>query len=798
MPDNRPHIPADIEREIMIECGRRCAVCGTATPLEKAHIIPWHKAKEHKAENLLCLCANCHERSHKENWSEKELLAYKQKPWILRVEERKDLENISKLKITIDMEIDHYNETTERWLQSGLAGFLSISPKEVSITKVEKGSVKLTVSLPADSTKTLLAAFKGNDISLLEYISPYKILDINPLGLRGEWFSIENLNIAWRYTKQDIADDFVFDVIDHADIKSNIEKVLSTLNSQIKSDLYYPAPLVHIEIPKNDRSFRPGTSIPIIDLIYLFAIAQQLAPHLDAHLSESAYAYRLNPKANKADEPLFRDKKDYESDDTSPTEGLTANIEDDTEVGDVEFPYNWFFNWKAFHNATKTAANEYKYVAITDITAFFENISLDLLRERIKELLGANSEKRDLIDRLFRLLEYWDWKPAGNLPRSIGLPQGNDVSSFLSNLYLLELDKEMLSVVSSNTKKYYRYVDDVKLFTENRNEAQKALVILERVLRGLNLHTQSAKTKIERADTIFDRDVEHWVNLMSDNNDKKKDNAKTFFDQVFNVENIDNWQRAYLRCLTVLREAGDSSAVNTALQIFLTNPSHRLLVKNFLYLRNFVTEYSYSNAIFERLSKGEFTFPYHRGYVYRLAAYCRDEHSGVKELALQEAANQYSDWFCRMSSLFAISSFSLSGDELHKITPLIQTESHPLVTRAAYITLCQHSGDALKGVLERLSLFGAPHQEYLRRYLLQLYKEQDEGDKFLKRIEKAKISAPTFIFNLHQLDLLKANNKLRNEFKKMISSKIVEASDKKGERLRNRLQNIYDQFVVNT
>jgi len=109
MPENRPRIPAEIEREIMIECGRRCAVCGTPTPLERAHIIPWNKSREHKAEDLICLCANCHERSHKEKWSEKELRKHKENPWILRIAERTDLNQKQKLKITIDMELDNYN-----------------------------------------------------------------------------------------------------------------------------------------------------------------------------------------------------------------------------------------------------------------------------------------------------------------------------------------------------------------------------------------------------------------------------------------------------------------------------------------------------------------------------------------------------------------------------------------------------------------------------------------------------------------------------------------------------------------
>jgi type I restriction enzyme R subunit len=81
---NRPSIPAEIEREILVESGHRCAVCGASCPLERAHIIPWHKSKEHKAEDLICLCASCHERADLEKWGEKILREYKWKPWVLR------------------------------------------------------------------------------------------------------------------------------------------------------------------------------------------------------------------------------------------------------------------------------------------------------------------------------------------------------------------------------------------------------------------------------------------------------------------------------------------------------------------------------------------------------------------------------------------------------------------------------------------------------------------------------------------------------------------------------------------
>ncbi len=83
MPD-RPPIPTEIARAILVESGHRCAVCGASCPLERAHIIPWHQSKEHRAEDLICLCASCHERADLEKWGEKALRQYKHKPWVMR------------------------------------------------------------------------------------------------------------------------------------------------------------------------------------------------------------------------------------------------------------------------------------------------------------------------------------------------------------------------------------------------------------------------------------------------------------------------------------------------------------------------------------------------------------------------------------------------------------------------------------------------------------------------------------------------------------------------------------------
>jgi HNH endonuclease len=63
MSDARPPIPAELQRNLMIEAGYRCAVCKTPTDaLEIDHIIEWAKVRKHEFSNMIVLCPLCHAR----------------------------------------------------------------------------------------------------------------------------------------------------------------------------------------------------------------------------------------------------------------------------------------------------------------------------------------------------------------------------------------------------------------------------------------------------------------------------------------------------------------------------------------------------------------------------------------------------------------------------------------------------------------------------------------------------------------------------------------------------------------
>ena len=592
----------------------------------------------------------------------------------------------------------------------------------------------------------------------------------------------------------DMRDDFAFDVIDHQDISTNIDKVLSVLNSQLEQGQYFPAPLALVDVPKNYHSVRPGTVIPPADLIVLYAIAQQIAPALDAALSDCVYSYRLNPRRARPGQPLFDALRSNEEPRDEHAE-VDAPVGDGDATAEIGFPYNWFANWLPFNRNIGAAAAQFEYVAVTDITAYFENISLDILLSRLRELLSE--EYRVILDRLEDILRYWDWVICREKPRGTGLPQGNDVSSFLSNIYLRDVDEAMLEVVGDGTDKYHRYVDDMRLYTDSEAEGRRALVALEGRLRSLGLNTQSAKTKVQAASDTRDADVGHWMQRLEKDSTERGAAAREFLSDHFDhtdPEALERWQRVYLRSLTVLGEENDASAVAVSLHLFLHDPSAKMLWKNFRYLRRFAPDEPFEEAIRQELLDDSVVFEYHRAYLYRLAAYSRQHDPALLQLALADAAQPSVYWFRRVGALLYLSTSRLSAQELASLARTVVNEGSTQVARALYVVLCQQSGDELAWLLNTVSYFSDPHQEYLKRYFLRLVKDLDAGVGVLTAVRRDDLHSPFFIRNLHKLDLVKANNELRPRFREVLEEKL-DTCREEWPRLRVRLEGIREAFI---
>ena len=282
-------------------------------------------------------------------------------------------------------------------------------------------------------------------------------------------------DMVLRHLRQDMRDDWYFDCLQYKDLfdePARVKKVVISL-LQEWNGAYCGTRSVTRNIPKKGYGERYGLETDFFDRFVYQAICSFLIPYYDKLLGHRVLSYRYDPK-----------------------------------------PQNWKYlfkpkiaRWFTFEGVTLTFIGSGKYLLITDLSNFFENVSrIQLVAElerAIPNIQATGPEKlqiRNAIRTLDRLLEQWTFSG------SHGLPQNRDASSFLSNVLLSSVDREM-------TKKgydYYRYVDDIRIIADSELHAKRALQDLIRQLRAVGLNINASKTEILAPNTPTEVLAKHF------------------------------------------------------------------------------------------------------------------------------------------------------------------------------------------------------------------------------------------------------------------------------------------------
>ena len=109
------------------------------------------------------------------------------------------------------------------------------------------------------------------------------------------------------------------------------------------------------------------------------------------------------------------------------------------------------------------------YCLKIDIKKFYENVDHKIL----KQMLRRKIKDRDVLDLLDKIID--------SLPGEKGIPIGNYTSQYFANFYLTYFDhfiKEALKI-----KKFYRYMDDMILLSDNKESLHKNLAEIRKYLR---------------------------------------------------------------------------------------------------------------------------------------------------------------------------------------------------------------------------------------------------------------------------------------------------------------------------
>jgi RNA-directed DNA polymerase len=222
---------------------------------------------------------------------------------------------------------------------------------------------------------------------------------------------------------------------------------LQRLEEDLRTDVYRPQAVRRVWIPKPGSTEKRPLGIPSVrDRVVQTALLHVLEPIFDYTFAEHSYGFRHGRGCHHALE----------------------RVEALLNEGCV-------------------------YVVDADLKSYFDTIAKDRLMERIREKVSDS--------RVLRWVQMFldqgvmdglqEWTPE------TGTPQGAVISPLLANIYLNPLDHRMAQAGFA----MIRYADDFVVLCRTREEADRALALMQRWVadNGLTLHP--TKTKIVDART---------------------------------------------------------------------------------------------------------------------------------------------------------------------------------------------------------------------------------------------------------------------------------------------------------
>jgi retron-type reverse transcriptase len=564
--------------------------------------------------------------------------------------------------------------------------------------------------------------------------------------------SEDNLIRAWDHVRYDARDDYAPDVFGYGDVGSNLNGLLKTIHDRLSFDNYQASPLKHIDVPKSTLAVRPGSVPEIEDRIVSYAIINIIAPEIDNELSEGVYAFRVKKDYETSKSGLFEERKEFPFLKKKAIQRV-ALIED------------WQYAWPVFYEVSKYLYEEegYNFLSISDISSYFENINHEILREHLSSLL-PNEQKT--INLLMEILDRWVWQSGTMRRLGRGIPQRNDVSSFLGNVFLIPLDEKLGEYSKTHDIRFIRYMDDILIFSKSPDVAREVLFVMNNTFRNLYLNVQGSKTQILKGKEIEKELFPSGMDELNETIDKMDDalqksrlssKEKSFFEKELKTHfakfsEKGKWerheQRLFSRLLTGFKKIESDALVKRCLKEIEQNPDERMNAKIISYLRLFPRD----RVIIERIAKFLLSsvnkFEYQEAHLFLLYRYLDEIPKQIFDYMKAIAFDREKNWFNRCAALVAIGSTKLDSTMLTRLIALYDKETNIDVRRAIALCLAQLDRDSLKGFTRKLKGEFESHLTIVGKYYSKIiFNENNSAQKSISTMNA--VSPDTNFYKEH-------------------------------------------------
>lgn len=544
---------------------------------------------------------------------------------------------------------------------------------------------------------------------------------------------VQTLKRGWHIARSELSRDFA-EIPFAADvIARDLDKYLQELSSTLKAGTYRPRSLIEVDVPKGPFGIRPGSVLPLRDRIVASAIVLQIAPSLDRLLKPNVYSWRVKRPLPKRG-PIF---------DEGALEDMPF-LKAKTIRRWIDPVEPWYALWPRFDEASRKVAigkgARYRFLATSDIAAYFENIQLQVLREH---LLTDLPDERQIVNLLMSMLESWVVRTADGFTPGRGIPQGSSVGSFLGNYFLRPLDGAILRLGRKRDISYFRYMDDVRIFTNSIEDARAVLFTMLQTLRKLHLNVQTAKTRVldenegeisrhltdERVDDLSeireeiatrfsDRPVSephkavflHRLNAIA-RRKTKSEKSQPLMGARKPLEGLS--ARAFRMWISQHQRLNSSTYVNRLIREIRQNPDDKLSQKLISTTKTFPSRRGIESQLLDFVESEAIIFPFQKAQCLRAIRYLANPSLRARRYCLSVLRSNKTDNHTKVQAAMLLARMELSRSELRRVRDALDGDFDPLSKCAlAAVLLQEQPNSALVQRLvfdanDHLRLFGA-------------------------------------------------------------------------------------------
>ena len=260
------------------------------------------------------------------------------------------------------------------------------------------------------------------------------------MSLYNKIIDLQKLSAAWQRVRRNKPAAGV-DNITWQQFDENSREELKSLQVELADHTYMPLPVRNVTLYKGEKA-RKIALYSMRDKVVQQSLASEIMKLYDGRLSRQSYAYRSDKSALQA------------------VEDISAEI----------------------------LTGSYNALLKTDITHFFDNISWDLLKEKLYRTIRED-DVLELI-RLNACTAMLDETTGEIIEKSVGIHQGSSIAPVLSNVYLMDFD-----IALSRPEVFYvRYSDDILVLGENKEKLCPFLNEIKTRLEELRLSINESKT----------------------------------------------------------------------------------------------------------------------------------------------------------------------------------------------------------------------------------------------------------------------------------------------------------------